>query len=261
MKVWCYAHVRNEAALAPWFLRHYSAFCERIIIYDDQSTDGTREIVDAHPKCELRDMPFTGLDENALIDLAHEVIKEATGKADYVMWPDVDEFLYHPQILECLSRFHVSGYSVVRALGFNMMGAPLPADDGVSQLVDLYHTGVRAPVYSKPIIVMPDSGIQWSCGKHSMANEADLRPMPDYRHYEEEYWRVRLLHYRYLTPQYCRERNARQFDRSPVKTTAWSNSPTHTGEHSPQWVEATMRKVHDVVRDGAHWYPPGEMDA
>lgn len=256
-----YCHVRNEKPICGFWLRHYAQFCTELHVFDDGSTDGTRELVSAHPKATLHDMPFTGLDENALIDLAHETIKGSTDRADYVMWPDVDEFLHHPEMLACLARFKSSGYNVVRTLGMNMMGAPLPADDGMSQLTDIYRTGVRAPVYSKPIIVAPDSGVRWSCGKHALANEAELRVMPDYKHYEPEYWRVRLLHYRYLDPQYCRERNARQYDRSTAKTTAWSCAPTHMGEHSHHWVAATMGKARDVVRDGAHWYPPGELDA
>lgn len=261
MKVWAFMHVRNECAIMPWTLRHYAQFCEQIHVYDDGSTDGTRELVQAHPKATLHDMPFTGLDENALLDLAHLVVPTAIGKADYVIWPDVDEFVYHPDILACLSRFKASGYNVVQTLGFNMMGAPLPEDDGRSQLVEVYRSGVRAPVYSKPIIVAPDSGVRWSCGKHALADPTGYRLTPDYRHYEPEYWRVRLLHYRYLEPQYCRERNARQYDRSTAKNTAWSCAPEHHGEHSPDWVAATMKKAHDVVKDGAHWYPPGELDA
>jgi hypothetical protein len=256
-----YCHVRNDVTMLRWWLRHYAAFCSELHIFDDASTDGTRELAQAHPKATLHDIPFTGLDENALLDLAHMTIPASKDRADYVIWADVDEFIYHPKILECLARFKASGFNVVRTLGFNMMGSPLPADDGHSQLIDLYRTGVRAPVYSKPIIVDPGVPVRWSCAKHALANEAQLRLPPEYKHYEPEYWRMRLLHFRYLTPEYCRHRNARQYDRSTVKTTAWSCAPDYIGEHSDVWVEATMKKAHDVVCEGAHWHPPGEMDA
>ena len=30
----------------PHFARHYKAFCDRIVVYDDDSTDNTREIAE-----------------------------------------------------------------------------------------------------------------------------------------------------------------------------------------------------------------------
>lgn len=256
MKVWAFCHVRNEAALMPWFLRHYAAFCDRIHVFDDGSTDGTCEIVQAHPKATLHSVETGGLNEGILLDLAHEKIKMAAGSADYVIWADCDELVYHPNIIECLKRFQQSGYAVCRTLGFNMMSAPLPVDDGVSQLTDIYRTGVRAPVYSKPIVVAPDARFQWTAGKHRVHDEDGVRISPLYAEYGPDPWRLRLLHYRYLTPEYCRTRNARQYDRSPAKDTAWSCAPTHTGEHSPEWVERTTHLVRDVVRDDAHYLRP-----
>lgn len=260
MKVWIFSYCRNEKDMMPWFLRHYAVFAEQIHIFDDHSDDGTREIVQAHPKAVLHDIPFTGLEEGKLMAFSYANIKEAIGFADYVMWPDADEFLYHPNMLECLSHFKDGGYNVVHTLGFNMMGKPLPVDDGKSQLTDIYRTGVRAPIYSKPIIVDPSANVKWSLGKHHLINPEELRPTPCYQHYAPEKWRVRLLHYRYLTPEYCRQRNARQYERSIHKGTAWSCAPTWTGEHSPEWVEVAIKKTHDVVHDDAHWFAPGETE-
>lgn len=261
MKIHIFAHCRNESAICGFWARHYSAFADRITVFDDNSDDGTQAILAQYPKVEVIQLGSSGLDERAMLELAHSTVSVYRGIADIVMWPDMDEFLHHPKMRECLSRYLVSGYNVIRTLGMNMMGADLPADDGVSQLTDIYRTGVRAPVYSKPIIVTPESGVRWSHGKHALANEHELRVMPDYKHYEPEEWRIKLLHFRYLTPEYCRARNARQYARSTSKETAWSCSPTYRGEHSPEWVAATMRKARDVVSESAHWYPPGELDA
>ncbi len=261
MTIHVFAHCRNERAIAGFFARHYSTFADRITIFDDGSTDGTLEILAQYPKVRVVHIKMDGLDERALLELAHRTIAAHKDIDDVCMWPDMDEIIHCPNMRECISRYIASGYNVIRTMGVNMMGAPLPVDDGVSQLVDIYRTGVRAPVYSKPIIVTPDSGVRWSCGKHALANEHELRVMPDYKYYEPQEWRIKLLHYRFLTPDYCRERNARQFARSIAKETAWSCAPSYTGEHSPEWVQATMHKARDMVREDSHWYPPGEMDA
>lgn len=255
MRIIAYCHARQERDLMGFWLRHYAAFCDELHVFDDASTDGTREIVSAHPKAKLHDISFTGLDETALLDLAHYEINCMSGKADWCIWADVDEFVFAVNIRERLNALRACGYPFCRTVGFNMMGSPLPPDTG-EQLTDIYRTGVRAPVYSKPIIVNPSAGIQWSRGKHTMQNAAMLLEVPWHDEYKPDPLRIKLLHYRFLTPEYCRERNARQYERSVTKETAWTCSPDYKGEHSPEWVATTMKLARDVVNDDACYLPP-----
>jgi hypothetical protein len=258
MTVWVFAHCRNERQLLPFWLRHYAAFAEQIHVFDDGSDDGSKAILGAHPLVIRHDITMGGLNESALMQLAYESIPLARGRADYIIWADLDEFVYHPRILECLARFKVSGYQVCRTLGFNMMGAELPEDDGKSQLWELYRTGVRAPIYSKPIVVDPSARVEWTLGKHRLESQTALSVTPEEDSLQPHPWRLQLLHYRHLTPEYCRIRNARQYNRSPDKGTAWSCAPEHTGEHSPAWVERVISDARDVVSaEGAcYWETP-----
>lgn len=256
MKVIAYCHVRNERAIMGYWLRHYAQFSEHMHVFDDCSTDGTRELVQAHPKATLHDLPFTGLDETALLDLALFEMQLQSGKSDWCIWADVDEFVHADNIRERLRQLRACGYPFCRTVGFNMTSKPLPADDGVSHLTDIYRTGVRAPVYSKPIIVNPSAGVRWSRGKHTMENADCLEGVPWHDEYKPDPLRIKLLHYRFLNPQYCRERNARQYARSVSKETAWTCAPDYTGEHSPEWVEKIMHLARDVVRDDACYLPP-----
>jgi Glycosyl transferase family 2 len=249
VRVWVFCHARNEAAWMPFFLRHYSSFAEQIHVFDDGSTDGTRAIVQAHPKAVLHDIPFTGLDELALLDLAYHEYPKAINHADLVMWPDVDEFIYHPDIITALKRHLQSGYDCVRPLGFNMMGS-VPVDDGHSQIWELLRTGIRAEVYSKPVIFRPECGIRWAPGKHKLADPKPRRA-PEEDPTASNPWRIKLLHYRYLTEEYTRIRSARQYDRSTSKGTAWGCAPEYTGEHSAAWVTRVLPFAYDVVADDA----------
>jgi glycosyltransferase involved in cell wall biosynthesis len=256
MKLWIFTSIRNEAGIIPFFARHYSAFAERIIVFDDKSTDATRDILKNFPRVQVRDLSVEGLHEDELLTFAHEAIKEARSHADYVAWPDADELLYAPSILNTLQWNKSMGHQAVRTLGFNMMGAPLPEDDG-QQLTQIYRTGVRAPVYSKTIIVDPSAPIQWTRGKHFLEREDGISISPWYDEYRPNSNWIKLLHYRYLTPDYTRSRNARQFDRSVNKHSAWSCNPNHKGEHSPEWVEETMKFARDVVCDEGCYLPKG----
>lgn len=257
MNILVCAHVRNEAALMPFFLRHYATFASCIIIFDDGSTDGTREIVAAHPIAELRDLPFTGLDEGKLLALAHEEVRKARDKCGIVMWPDVDEFITHSDVPAALKRYMQAGYDVVRPLGFNAVGEGLPEDDGKSQLLDLMTIGVPAPVYSKPIIVNPAATIEWGLGKHVIARPGTrINPWGDV--YAPDPWRLRLHHFRFLGFKYCSERNARQYARSTDKGAAWTCDPAYRGEHSAQWAQDMIKYGKNVAHDAAHyWSVPG----
>lgn len=256
MKLWCFSHCRNERALAGFFARHYSQFAEQIHIFDDGSDDGTQEILSKYPKVTLHPIQMGGLDEDGLLNLAYEKYPMARGKCDYAAWVDMDEFLVHPNILACLARYKSAGYEVVRTLGFNAMGGALPADDGVSQLADIFRTGVRAPVYSKPIIFNPKRHVTWSRGKHTIQDETGLKLSPLYKEYLAEPDCVKLVHYRYLNPEYCRERNAKQVSRIMCAHMGWAQRADYTGEHSPDWVARTQHLARDIISPDACYLPP-----
>lgn len=255
--VWVFAHCKNEAEILPFFLRHYSAFSDQIHIFDDCSDDGTVELLKAHPKVVYHPINMGGIDEDALLQLAYDNYPLALDHADYVMWPDMDEFIYHPRMLDCLAHFKDLGYDACRTLGFNMMGDGLPVDDGKSQIWQLMPMGVRAPVYSKPVIFNPKCRIGWSRGKHSLACPG-MSISPWENEYKPHPWRLRLLHYRYLGLEYTTKRNARQYARSVEKGAAWSNAPDREGEHTPQWAHDAQRLAYDVTCDDACYRPPGQ---
>ncbi len=256
MKVWIFSAIRDEVYMVNFFLRHYEKFADEIHVFDDGSTDGTLEILRAHPKVTVHPINMGGLDEAKMLALAYENYPMARGKADYVMWVDMDEFIYHPRMIEALEYHAAFGCEVIRPLGFNMMGA-VPVDDGHSQIWELLRTGIRAEVYSKPVVFNPAITIRWSHGKHKLESRVlspILQPDPNF----PSPFRLKLLHYRYLTEEYTRQRSARQFERSVSKGSAWGCSPEYQGEHSPGWVTRSLPYIYDVVDEQAAYRPVPE---
>ena len=246
MKILVFTLTHNCRDVLPFFLRHYETFADEISVWDDMSTDGTREILYSHPKVILREWPHeTGIDEDLFLAHWQEWYPKARGAFDWVMIPDADEFLYSPDMLGTLNLAKSVGIQVIKPRGFNLVGDGFPKDDGHSQIYELNPMGVEAPVYSKPVIFQPDIKINWIRGKHDLEN---CNPVVGRE------TGMKLLHARYMGAEYTRAKNAKNYARcgllSGDKGAAWSCSPGYDGadkEHSPAWAEFAKTKAVNVM--------------
>lgn len=86
----------DEADMLGFFFRHYDAFVDRYVIYDDDSTDGALDILARHPRVELRRFARVHADSFVLSHKAmqDEAWKESRGAADWVVVTAIDEHLH-----------------------------------------------------------------------------------------------------------------------------------------------------------------------
>lgn len=122
MKIEAFAICYNEEALLPYYLRHYSEFCDRITIYDNQSTDRSREICLANPKVKV--IPYNTGDE--IRDDVYLQIKNNCWKGSEAHWViigDIDELVYCPDIK---ARLYGLDYTVIAPELFNMYAKHFP---------------------------------------------------------------------------------------------------------------------------------------
>jgi len=127
MTVWLYTVCRNEELLMPYFLRHYSKFVDRIIVYDANSTDRTREIVSQQPQVELRRFDYCEkFDDVAFVEFTSKQYLEARGRADWVIWVDADEFLFHNNITALLNSYLERGITLPLTQGYSMVSKEPP---------------------------------------------------------------------------------------------------------------------------------------
>lgn len=256
MRIWIFTICHNEIEIAPWFLRHYAQFADRILVWDDASTDGTRELLKAHPAVTLYDWPYaSGLFEDKNLHHAYDVYPHAHGQADWCMWVDMDEFIYHPRMREILwtnaNRPESLGFpamlDVINTQGFNMLGNGLPVNGYEhKQIWEHNPIGVRAPNYSKPVVFSPTAKIRWMRGKHQLEGVTPFGfNVPA---------QLKLLHYRYLGAEYTRRKNAKNYERCGGSTgdraAAWTCAPDYDGpdkEGSPQWAEWAKSVAFNVL--------------
>ncbi len=250
MRVWIFTVAHNDAELLRWWLRYYSTFAERIVVWVDDCTDDSIPVLLANSKVQLFKWPLgSGLNEDAALAHAHAAYPmAAVNGADWALWVDVDEYVIPPpgaRLEDILAEEDKAGTEVIQTVGYNLVGDGLPKfEDSVYQkhLWEILHDGVGAPIYSKPVIFKPTAFVRWTRGKHQLEN---CRPVVSFKP------RLKLLHARYLGADYTRARNAKNYARLGAdKGPGWSCAPDYDGwnkEGSPQWSEYAKTKAFNVV--------------
>lgn len=187
-----YAQCWNDAYMLPFFFRHYDRLVERYVLYDDGSTDGTLDILRAHPRVEVRRFPRSDAQSFVLSEqaLSNDCWKESRGAAQWVIVTDIDEHLHHSRWHDYLTEQSRAGTSLIPALGFQMISEARPAQD--ARLFPDYPVGAAWTKMMKPSIFDPAAiaEINFQTGRHSAAPVGRVQlPARD---------EMALLHYKYL---------------------------------------------------------------
>lgn len=170
MSIDLYAACWNEERIIPFFLRHYEPLVDRIIVYDDQSTDGSVELLRASPKVEVRPLQ-RGAESylDAHMALFETCWQESRGRADWVCFVDLDEFLFQPDWHAYLEAQKRAGVTVIQALGFDMISEAFPPAD--ADLASSITLGRRDLHWDKTGLFDPDAieEMNHSVGRHRSA--------------------------------------------------------------------------------------------
>jgi len=89
MNVTLAMRVKNEARWIERCVRSFLPICDRAVIMDDHSTDGTPDICAAIPNVEVLSSPFSDLDESR----DKNWLLEHVGSTDWILSIDGDEML------------------------------------------------------------------------------------------------------------------------------------------------------------------------
>jgi hypothetical protein len=179
----------NEEKILPHFLRHYSKFAEKIVVYDNYSTDSSPDIVKSFNGVEIRRF-YTGgyFDDRENIKIKNTAYKESIGKADYVIVVDSDEFLYYQDIITLLSKYRKEGVTLPRTIGYDMVSWLFPND--TSPITETVRLGMKSLNYSKRIIFDPKIEINFAPGCHTCNPLGDI--------VESKFEDIKVLHYHYI---------------------------------------------------------------
>jgi hypothetical protein len=193
-KVHLYTICWDERDMLGFFFRHYDPWVSRYVIYDDGSTDGSREILAAHPKVELRTFERTHPDSFVLshTNLQNTAWKESQRHADWVVITAIDEHL-HVQgtaMRDYLQAQAAAGVTYIPAMGFDMNAPEMPEDYGL--LTTRITFGRPRSAFNKLGIFNPDAieDTGFAVGRHAAASVGRLTlPQRD---------ELMLWHYKHL---------------------------------------------------------------
>lgn len=251
MKIWSYATIWNEEIMLQFYLRHYSQFCDKMIFFDNESDDRSREIINSYPNTEIISYDTGGkFDDGVHMDLKHQAIKDCVGRCDYAIIGDCDEFIYHPNLIQFLEE-HLGKTAVFYPAGFDMVSHDFPDLD--LQIYDSIKTGAPNPWYSKPILINPNllEEFEWAGGQHEvnlnyqyngdiyhMVPES-VRPNGEYKEHRWGNWKImhdllhifkneplKLLHYKFIGSEHVTQRH-----QAYAKRNSQYNIEHNKGEH------------------------------
>lgn len=196
MKVHSHIIAFNEAETIHLTIKHYQQFCNKIFIYDNFSTDTTREICESMG-CEVKLFGRQGvLDDKEYLKIKNHCWKGS--EADWVIVCDADEILemrwVHNVTLtpeKIIDRgFHLhdtyKSSTIFKTQGFNIFSNDIPKESWRE-----ITTGIEDNKYSKLCIFNPKAikEINYVYGCH------EANPVGDVRYSEEI---LTLFHYKHV---------------------------------------------------------------
>jgi glycosyltransferase involved in cell wall biosynthesis len=197
MRIEVYAICYNEEVMLPYFLRHYSQMCDKIVIYDNYSTDRSDEICRQNPKVELIKYDSGNqIRDDIYLEIKNNCWKNS--KADWVIVCDIDELL-----VQLNAAADLNNWTVVMPDWFEMVADRLP-DIKEDQIYydNNYNQGVSQGQISKCIMFRPGAikEINYHPGAHGIDAVGDVRVL----HTSD----FGILHYKYLSAEYVIARHA-----------------------------------------------------
>ncbi len=187
----------NEEKILPFFLQHYSKFCDKMIFYDNESTDDTVSIINSFPNTEVITYK-TGnqLSESGFIGIKNNSWKINRGY-DWQIVVDCDEFLHHEEmpVKEILDIYKLNDVTLVQAIGYRMLSDDYPDGEMINNKY-----GVQEMNYGKPCIFNPSKirEINYGPGAHMCSPVGEITTGLPY---------IKLLHYRHFGFKNWKERN------------------------------------------------------
>jgi hypothetical protein len=220
-RVFVYTLCYNESAFVKNFLSAYKD-AEKIIVYDNQSTDNSVELLSQDSRVEIRIYDSGNqIRDDIYLEIKNNCWKEARGVADWVIIVDFDEIFSRCRLMNNgslavfdldFSEAYDNGYNLIKAYGYNMNSfeAPLYVE---GHPYKYSNKGSYHHPEEKPCCFRPDQikDINFIAGSHwALPVGIDGRTDSVKILFHQDY---KLLHYKFWNLKYYMDRMVMLRDR------------------------------------------------
>jgi len=198
----------NEERMIRHTLNHYTKFCERITIIDNNSTDDSINLAKKHyPNVNVEFFDSGGqYREDLQINIRNNCWKNS--RADYVIVCDMDEFLYAPNIRQQLTLMKENDVIIPIVYGYNMVSETFPGSYE-TDITEQVKVGFRERFLDKSIIFNPSlvKEINYGPGSHF------CQPILTVENRIDQLVDFKLLHYKFLSKEYLYNKHTNYAER------------------------------------------------
>ena len=114
MIIHLYTLCYNEIDILPWVIDYWKRLpVTKAIVYDNESTDGSKEYLQQFDWIEVRTFRTEGMNDSIQRDIKSNAWKESKGITDFVIVCDMDEIIYSPNITPILKKMKDEDYNVL----------------------------------------------------------------------------------------------------------------------------------------------------
>jgi hypothetical protein len=202
MRIWVYTVCYNEQHFVKNFLEAYKN-AERIIAYDNQSTDDTVKLLLEDPRVTVRSWDSGNqIRDDKYLEIKNNCWKEARGLADWAIIVDFDEIFSrvaympdHTPIFDLdLSEPYNQGATIIKPYGYNMVSLDAPLGEPGHPYTHC-PKGVYHWPQEKPCCFRPDmfTEINFVPGCHGMEpiGTVNVCNRPEYKLLHFKLWNLR----------------------------------------------------------------------
>jgi len=203
-----YTFCWNEEIMLKYYLNLYAPMCRKITLYDNGSTDKSKEITQQYDNVVWNTEVYgqNEIDDKILTNVKNNCWKQSKD-ADWVIVGDIDEILYHVSGLYNYLKYikEETNYRILRSTGYDMVSETIPKHDGNIYDENKFRYGVKNEFFDKILIFSPASidDINYPPGAHIAkptisCSGWERRILQMSTHVTE----LKLLHYKYLSEKH-----------------------------------------------------------
>lgn len=171
MKILGVTTTYNVVEKIPYVMPYYERMeIDKLIIYDNYSTDNTVELLSKYPFVEIRYYETDSFDDNVILNIKNTAWREYQKDYDWAIVCDFDEVLFSEKnFKDVLSKKRLEGKTYFKKTGFNLLSRKFP------------------PVNDKLIHENVKHGYIWDCDDNILGIWGNKTLLFDMKNIEVEY--------------------------------------------------------------------------